>query len=153
MKSLTGKPKPAEKQIFNPGHFDTEGQTQFCGACHRTWTHVQLMRVQGVNNVRFQPYRIFNSKCYDFDDKRISCTACHNPHEELRKDAAYYDAKCTACHQTKPVKAEKRGAACKAGKQRDCASCHMPEYEIPGAHFKFKDHQIRVVRPGEAYPN
>src|SRR5262245_38970099 len=155
MKSLTSSPKPEDKQIIQPGHFDAEGVTQFCGACHRTWTHVQLMRVQGVANVRFQPYRIFNSKCYDFDDKRISCTACHNPHEELRKVAAYYDAKCTACHQTRgePVKADKRGPACKAGKLRDCASCHMPEYEIPGSHFKFKDHQIRVVRPGEAYPN
>jgi hypothetical protein len=155
MKSLVGKPKPAEKLIFNPGRFDAEGQTQFCGACHRTWKHVQLMRVQGVANVRFQPYRIFNSKCYDFDDKRIACTACHNPHEVLRKDAVYYDAKCTACHRTKgePVAADKRGAACKANKEQNCASCHMPEYEIPGSHFLFKDHQIRVVRPGEIYPN
>jgi Cytochrome c554 and c-prime len=155
MKSLTDSPIPVDKQIINPGRYDTEGQTQFCGACHRTWTHVQLLRVQGVANVRFQPYRIFNSKCYDFDDKRISCTACHNPHEEMRKDAAYYDAKCTACHLTRdePVRADKRGAVCKAGKLRDCASCHMPEYEIPGSHFKFKDHQIRVARPGEAYPN
>jgi len=152
----SANPKPVDnKQIINPGRFDTEGQTQFCGSCHRTWTHVQLMRVQGVANVRFQPYRIFNSKCYDFDDKRISCTACHNPHEELRKDAAYYDAKCTACHQTRgePVNQDKRGASCKAGKLRDCASCHMPEYEIPGSHFKFKDHQIRVARRGETYPN
>ncbi len=155
MKSLTGRPKPADKQIFNPGRFDTEGQTQFCGACHRTWTHVQLMRAQGVGNVRFQPYRLFNSKCYDFDDKRISCTACHNPHEELRKDAASYDARCPACHQARgeSIKAGQRGPACKAGKRQNCASCHMPVYEIPGSHFKFTDHQIRVARPGEAYPN
>jgi hypothetical protein len=155
MKSLTGKPKPADLKIFNPGHFDTEGQTQFCGSCHRTWTHVQLMRVQGVNNVRFQPYRIFNSKCYDFDDKRISCTSCHNPHEELRQDAAYYDAKCMACHQSKDASGspDKPGPPCQAGKRQNCASCHMPEYEIPGSHFKFTDHQIRAVRPGEAYPN
>jgi Cytochrome c554 and c-prime len=155
MKSLTGKPKPADKQMFNPGHFDTEGQTQFCGSCHRTWTHVQLMGVQGVGNVRFQPYRIFKSKCYDFDDKRISCTACHNPHEALREETTYYDAKCTACHQSKNDLSTsiKHGSACKAGKQQNCASCHMPEYEIPGSHFKFTDHLIRVVRPGEAYPN
>lgn len=155
MKSLTGKAKPVDKLILNPGHFDTEGQTQFCGACHRTWTHVQLMRVQGVNNVRFQPYRIFNSKCYDFDDQRISCTACHNPHEQLQRNTAYYDSKCLACHLAKdePLKADQRGPACKAGRPGDCAKCHLPKYEIPGSHFKFTDHQIRVVRPGETYPN
>jgi hypothetical protein len=155
MKALTGKAKPEEKQILNPGHFDTEGQSQFCGSCHRTWTQVQLMRIQGVNNVRFQPYRIFNSRCYDLDDKRISCTACHNPHEQLRKEASFYDAKCAACHRLKgePVKTGKKGPTCRAGKSQDCASCHMPQYEIPGSHFKFTDHQIRVVRPGESYPN
>ena len=140
--------------ILNPGHFDTEGLTQFCGACHRTWAQVQLMKAQGVINVRFQPYRIFGSKCYDFDDKRISCTACHNPHEEMKQDAAFYDAKCIACHSKAEVTTTlKMQALCKAGKKNNCVSCHMPQYELPGAHHKFTDHQIRIVKPGEAYPN
>ncbi len=101
-----------EKYIVNPGRFDTEGLTQFCGACHRSWIQVQMMGIRGVENVRFQPYRIFNSKCYDHQDKRISCTACQN-----------------------------------------CASCHMPKTDLPGAHFKFTDHQIRIVRAGAPYPN
>jgi hypothetical protein len=29
----------------------------------------------------------------------------------------------------------------------------MPKVEIPGAHFKFTDHRIRIARPGEPYPN
>jgi len=29
----------------------------------------------------------------------------------------------------------------------------MPQYELPGGHFKFTDHQIRVVRAGEPYPD
>jgi hypothetical protein len=29
----------------------------------------------------------------------------------------------------------------------------MPEVELPGAHFKFTDHYIRVVRPNEPYQN
>ena len=140
--------------ILNPGHFDTEGQAQFCGSCHRTWAQVQLMKAQGVVNVRFQPYRIFGSKCYDFDDKRISCTACHNPHEEMKQEVTFYDAKCIACHNKADAAGTvKMSAPCKAGKKNNCASCHMPQYEIPGAHHKFTDHQIRIVKPGEAYPN
>src|SRR5262245_39883542 len=71
----------ADKRILNPGRFDANGQTEFCGACHRTWTQVMLMPPQGMGNVRFQPYRIFVSKCYDFEDRRISCSACHNPQD------------------------------------------------------------------------
>ncbi|MEJ7711168.1 MAG: cytochrome c3 family protein [Pyrinomonadaceae bacterium] len=120
----------------------------------RSWIQVQMLGIRGVENVRFQPYRIFNSKCYDHADKRISCTACHNPHEELVKDTAYYDAKCLACHQSaqKLPKSSKKASACLVAKE-NCASCHMPKTELPGSHFKFTDHQIRIVRPGDSYPN
>jgi hypothetical protein len=154
----------ADKRILNPGRFDANGQTEFCGACHRSWTQVMLMPPQGLGNVRFQPYRIFGSKCYSFEDRRIACAACHNPHEELRRDPAYYDSKCLACHRAGEAAPPATGggagasttsapttAACKVGK-RNCAECHMPKYELPGAHFKFTDHRIRVVKPGEPYP-
>jgi hypothetical protein len=153
MKAKTKEARPADKAILNPGRFDTEGITQFCGSCHRTWEQVQLMKgARGMVNVRFQPYRIFGSKCYDFDDKRISCTACHNPHEAMSQEAKFYDAKCTACHRTAPAtKAERVALLCKSGKQSNCVSCHMPQYEIPGSHHKFTDHRIRVVKAGEGY--
>jgi hypothetical protein len=147
-------PEQRDRQIFNPGHFDTEGMTQFCGSCHRSWIQVQMMGIRGVENVRFQPYRIFNSKCYDHQDKRISCTACHNPHEELVTDASYYDSRCIACHQLvkRPTAPGRKALICPKARQ-NCASCHMPKTELPGAHYKFTDHQIRIVRPGDPYPN
>jgi hypothetical protein len=33
-----------------------------------------------------------------------------------------------------------------------CDICHMPKVEIPGTHFKFTDHRIRIMRAGEPYP-
>jgi Cytochrome c554 and c-prime len=135
-------------KIFNPARLNGDDLTQeFCGACHRSAEDIfSKPSLDGLNNVRFQPYRIFKSKCYS-DDKRISCTACHNPHESVKHDRAYYDAKCLACHQVK----EKTAPVCKVGKQ-DCASCHMPKIDLPGAHFKFTDHRIRIAREGEPYP-
>jgi hypothetical protein len=149
-----------KKQIFNPKTLSTEDMSNFCGSCHRTWEQVALMGLRGVNNVRFQPYRLTNSKCYDSEDQRISCAACHNPHEDRKREPAFYDAKCTACHTAKPKapaatasSSSKRVApVCKVGKAK-CSSCHMPKLEIPGSHFKFSDHHIRVVRQGEEYPN
>ena len=121
--------------------------SDFCGACHRTWQDVQANGPHDINNIRLQPYRLATSKCYNasIGDKRIGCVACHNPHENLAKSTAYYDAKCQECHSAQSAK------TCKIG-QKDCVSCHMPKVEFPGGHFQFSDHRIRVVR-GSAYPN
>lgn len=150
-----GNIRDALAQVENPGRSNTEGVSDFCGSCHRTWSQVMLAGVKGVSNVRFQPYRLTNSRCYDTEDNRISCLACHNPHEEVRRDLVFYDSKCLACHLAEPGNkpgVRRVATACRVGSER-CVTCHMPKYEIPGSHFKFSDHQIRVVRPGDPYPN
>jgi len=127
--------------------FSAEQTSAFCGQCHRTWDDIASSGKLGVSNVRFQPYRLTNSKCYDTEDARISCTACHNPHEEIDRTASHYDAKCQACHTGgKPA-----AVACKVA-QSNCITCHMPKVEIPGSHHQFFDHQIRIAR-GNEYPN
>ena len=129
----------------------SEEVSDLCGRCHRTWEQISINGPKGVANVRFQPYRLANSKCYDAEDRRISCVACHDPHSQLDTRAESYDARCTACH------AQGSGSAaatriCKTGTAR-CTECHMPEYEIPGSHMIFSDHQIRIVRNKQDYPN
>ena len=123
-----------------------EQASNFCGRCHRTWSDVVVREAYSIENVRFQPYRLWGSKCYDPDDTRISCLACHNPHTEVSAEAADYDAKCQACHG-----GGKAGAkACRVSKH-NCTSCHMPKTEIPGAHHKFTDHRIRIVKANEHF--
>jgi hypothetical protein len=94
----------------------------------------------GTANVRFQPYRLANSKCYDADDKRISCLACHDPHREVDHVAADYDSKCQACHGGGKPEAK----ACKVA-TNNCVACHMIKIELPGGHHKFTDHDIRIA--------
>lgn len=134
----------AGKGIDNPGRGTTEEISNFCGRCHRSWEQVQLMRIRGISTIRFQPYRLTNSRCYDAEDRRISCVACHDPHGALVTSPAAYDPKCLACHST--------GKTCPRASS-NCVECHMPKYELPGAHAKFTDHQIRIVRLGESFPN
>ena len=143
-----------ESLIFNPHKLNAEETSNFCGTCHRTWETVALMGLRGVNNVRFQPYRLANSKCYDQDDRRIACTACHDPHVDVVRDASYYDSKCTACHvaSTSALAPSRSARVCPAAKSK-CVTCHMPKYDLPGGHFKFTDHQIRIIKPGDSYPN
>jgi cytochrome c554/c'-like protein len=153
---------PNKDKIFNPARLGGDELTQnFCGACHRSAEEIVMAPKRiGLNGVRFQPYRIFGSKCYS-DDRRISCAACHDPHESAPHDQAYYDAKCLACHKpergsvavAKPSDSSEGSAApgCKVG-VKNCASCHMPKVDLPGSHFKFTDHRIRIANPGEPYP-
>ncbi|MEJ7709071.1 MAG: multiheme c-type cytochrome [Pyrinomonadaceae bacterium] len=147
----------SNKRIFNPAVLNGDRLSQeFCGACHRSVTDVLASpERRGVQSVRFQPYRIFNSKCYS-EDRRISCTACHDPHRETERSATAYDSKCLACHTTTQTQANQVGAKSMASPHpattTGCSTCHMPKIEVPGAHFKFTDHQIRVVKPGEIVP-
>jgi Zn finger protein HypA/HybF involved in hydrogenase expression len=135
-------------QMKELGKVSTEEVSHFCGQCHRTWEDIASGPRLGVLNIRFQPYRLTNSKCYDSEDTRISCIACHDPHQELNRTTSSYDAKCQACHNRGKAMAH----ACKVS-QRDCASCHMPKLEMPGAHHKFTDHEIRIVRANAPYPD
>src|SRR5947209_6524178 len=87
-------------------------------------------------------------------DRRLACVACHDPHDQLRRDDAYYDSKCLACHLSSAGEAKtpaRSAPACPVA-AKQCATCHMPKVELPEMHYKFTDHWIRVVRPGEAVP-
>jgi hypothetical protein len=112
----------------------------FCGQCHRTANDVTT-GANDLNTVRFAPYRLTLSKCYDLEDKRVTCTACHDPHLEVGHDKVDYDSKCLACHGGGKAEAH----VCKVAKQ-DCVSCHMPKVNLPGAHHEFTDHFIRVAK-------
>ncbi|PYV16663.1 MAG: hypothetical protein DMG21_10920 [Acidobacteria bacterium] len=141
--------------VFNPGRLEPGDLVDFCGNCHRTWEQVVKMQVFGVRNVRFQPYRLSNSRCWSYDDARVSCVACHDPHLNLPPEAASYDSKCLACHVSgrgaRPDKTHP-GRPCPVAKQ-NCITCHMPKYTLPEGKSEFTDHFIRVVRKGAPYPD
>lgn len=153
------------KRIFNPGSMSPDELSQeFCGSCHRSAEAVSAnSTLGGINSVRFQPYRLFTSRNHNPFDERLSCTACHNVHQDPRQDEAFYDSKCFACHRSGEslksadlLKAETedgRDAKPCPVATKSCASCHMPRIELPGSHTHFTDHRIRIVRKGEPFPN
>jgi hypothetical protein len=132
----------------------TEDISNFCGQCHRTWETVVRSHFKGEINVRFQPYRLANSKCFNGTDPRISCVACHDPHVDIVRNDSTYDSKCLACHATSSHVASGAAAtkSCPVAKE-NCASCHMPKVTLPNGHMTFTDHQIRIAKPGDPFPN
>jgi len=148
------------------GEFDTpppdlrklpaEDISNFCGQCHRRWETVVRSNWRGEVDVRFQPYRLANSQCFDGTDPRISCIACHDPHQELVTAETFYDGKCLACHASKSASTPGGGhndaKACTVA-TANCVSCHMPKVKLPNGLVTFHDHEIRIVKPGAPYPD
>lgn len=139
--------------VMNPAHLSPADSVDFCGACHRTWWDVNLAGLTGIGTLRFPAYRLEKSRCWGKGDARVTCIACHDPHKGLVKDSAAYDGRCLSCHVNaagaKPT-ADHPGTACPVS-TKDCASCHMPKYEVPDMHTKFTDHMIRVVKKDEVF--
>lgn len=131
----------------------SESISNFCGQCHRSWETVVRNGWRGLPDVRFQPYRLANSRCFNGTDPRISCIACHDPHKDLVRDDVFYDGKCLACHAAaaRPTSTGK-AKSCPVAKSK-CVSCHMPKTTLPGGHLRFTDHQIRIVKSGEPFPD
>jgi hypothetical protein len=156
-----------ELTVYPPdlNRLSPEDLSTLCGQCHRTWEMVVRSHWRGEANVRFQPYRLANSRCFDGSDPRISCIACHDPHQPLVHNLAFYDAKCLACHALATHLASPRAVlhaasaaspsepkSCPVSTSK-CVTCHMPRTRMLGGHLVFTDHDIRVVHPGDAYPN
>jgi hypothetical protein len=157
--------------IVNPAHLSPKESVEFCGACHRTWQDVVSdgpVRI-GTLNVRFQPYRLENSRCWKEGDARITCIACHDPHQPLVQDPVSYDAKCLQCHRAagdagtvgamKTAVTTKKGdgeedhrTACTIGVKL-CVTCHMPKFKNQTIHATFTDHWIRIAAPGAPLPD
>jgi len=150
-----GQIDAGRKAVFNPARLDAVDSIDFCGACHRTpWDVVQL-GTPGVFNVRFQPYRLVKSRCWGKGDARLTCRACHDPHQPLVQDLAAYDGRCLACHaRTEASKSAlgRRVASCPVA-TRACVDCHMPKVEVADMHAPYTDHYIRIVRHGQPYPD
>jgi hypothetical protein len=149
----------ARAAILNPDSLDPATLVDYCGACHRTFEDITAGKNDSPINVRFQPYRLEKSRCWSRPDRRITCTACHNPHEQVVRDASFYDGACLACHASKDEATSttvqnapmQKLPACSVAANK-CVSCHMPKYGVSLMHGSFTDHYIRVVRPGDPYP-
>jgi len=134
--------------ILNPARLEPADSVDFCGACHATFWDVKLADEKGIATLRSQPYRLLSSRCWSGGDARITCIACHNPHQPLERSAGAYDSRCLGCHiDAGAAPSRGRAAAACPVAGANCVSCHMPKYEVQELHHEFTDHLIRIARP------
>lgn len=149
--TMAGTPDAARGTIFNAAQLDPADSVDFCGSCHATFWDVKLTGAKGGSTAKAQPFRLEESRCWGKGDARLTCIACHDPHQPLQKDASSYDPMCVDCHTNSATDMHKTKICPKA--TRDCVTCHMPKIYVPEMHYSFTDHRIRVVRENETYPD
>jgi hypothetical protein len=152
MKSQTS----SDLQIVSPARMKPVQAVDFCGACHGSPRDVVLAGTVGKITVRFPAYRLVKSRCWGtIGDARLTCFACHDPHKPLEHDSAAYDVACLRCHANGATASDSgraRQAACPVAKSR-CTSCHMPKVNVAEMHYDVTDHDIRIVKPNEPFPD
>ncbi|MGH6681901.1 MAG: hypothetical protein ACREDL_23880 [Bradyrhizobium sp.] len=140
--------------IFNPGHLTASAEADFCGQCHTTAAAMRAQHAEGTRSVISEPYRLETSHCWNPNDRRISCTACHDPHKAIVRETAAYDRQCKACHSASAAvgfRGGKVARTCPVGKH-NCAGCHMPRVSVPDTPIIYADHRIRIVRADSSFP-
>lgn len=135
--------KQTRQAIRNPKHLSASNLNQFCGGCHRALT--ADFDWDSSWNVRHQPPFFSRSVCFQKSGGKLSCLTCHDLHQPLRHDGAFYGSKCVACHQNRNVEHVK---ACRPADISGCIGCHMPPVTA-SAHLRFSNHWIGVYQAGD----
>lgn len=89
------------------------------------------------------PYRLRKSACFTASEGRLTCTTCHDPHQEPSPEELQQrtDRACLKCHESRIAALVSRSAHTES---RDCATCHMPRRQSQDAiHVSVGDHWIQ----------
>jgi hypothetical protein len=125
--------------IQNPARMTPPELNTFCGTCHRQPAVADEETDWNVSwNVRHQPIYLNQAACFRKSDNALSCLTCHDPHDALRTDDAFYNAKCAACHDR---------STHIATASPNCVGCHMPRVS-PQPWLRFTNHWIGVYGEG-----
>jgi tetratricopeptide (TPR) repeat protein len=101
------------------------------------------------NDDRFEidhaAYRMLKSACYRKSNGNLTCTTCHNPHEEARGEEAVrrYTRACLNCHGAAEVAARVAGHPSYSS-ESSCVECHMVKRRTDDVvHAVMTDHYIQ----------
>ena len=136
-----------ENFIVNAKHLSQQQQLDACAICHSSTSKdfIPALNFQTGNSLIHDSSKtnllakvdvhgnqyglLVESACF-MNSTKMTCTTCHNPHEEQRGNVAMFSQKCMQCHSV-----EKNNFCKLSGKvgvstlQANCIDCHMPNRE------------------------
>lgn len=143
----TQNPKETKaKYIINPALFSRQQNLDLCGLCHGGRlqnTKPSFQFIAGdkltdyftVDTTKPDPQNIDvhgnqlgllrSSKCF-IRSQTMTCTTCHNSHENERGKIALFSQRCITCHSSGHNNICKMSASIGTSINQNCIDCHMP---------------------------
>jgi tetratricopeptide (TPR) repeat protein len=142
----------SEPAIGQPELAPAAQVVSLCGQCHDGPASASP---DEPNFIRFQSRTFIRSRCYTESGDAFSCVTCHDPHQDVKTSAVYYQSKCLRCHPAPSSGHEGAGAGaqsarspCPVNPRGHCLDCHMPKVRDATPRTVFTDHWIRASPEG-----
>ncbi|HTT65067.1 MAG TPA: tetratricopeptide repeat protein [Bryobacteraceae bacterium] len=130
--------------ISNPDKLPVPEQMRPCSQCHAGSSVIEDPMPDDTL-ISDQVTALKNSECWRQSAGQITCTNCHNPHQDAPRAVliARAERTCLRCHSAAAIK---HAGLCPVNRGTGCVGCHMAN-EVRGA-FTIAEHWIRV-QPGQ----
>lgn len=136
-----------ENLIVNAHNLSNQQQLDACAVCHSSnssnltpayefatgdeldHSKVQTNSVKKVDVHGNQYGLLLESKCFT-TVKTMTCSTCHDPHQDQSNELVMFSQKCMVCHLPKTDKFCKMANEIESSVlQQNCIDCHMPNTE------------------------
>jgi predicted CXXCH cytochrome family protein len=128
------------QQLVRPRTLDSGNSMDVCAQCHNgltTATHSDPMPEDVL--VSNQVAALRKTECFIQSAEKLTCTSCHNPHEDSATVAQTSVNVCLQCHS---LSAPQHAAICPVNRTQGCVGCHMRTVDLDPFHLT--DHWIRA---------
>ncbi len=128
------------KPLVRPKSLAGASSIEVCAQCHNGLSasgHSDPMPEDLL--VSSQVPALRHSECFIQSREKITCTSCHNPHEDSAAVTQTTVIACLGCHS---LAVPKHAAVCPVNRTQGCVGCHMPT--VQSDSFRLTDHWIRV---------
>jgi Flp pilus assembly protein TadD len=128
------------QQIVRPKSLKDKASIEVCAQCHSGFKpsgHADPLPADLL--VSSQVPALRHSECFIQSGEQLTCTACHNPHEDSANISQSSVAICLRCHS---LSTPQHAAICPVNRTQGCIGCHMPTVQVDS--FRLTDHWIRV---------
>lgn len=143
----TQNPKEVRaKYIMNPASFSRKQNLELCGLCHGGRLKNTTPAFEFVSGDKLSDYfemdtsapdpqnidvhgnqlgLLRSSKCFSMS-QTMTCTTCHNPHENERGKIELFSQRCITCHNSGHNSSCKMSVTMGPAINQNCIDCHMP---------------------------
>ncbi len=128
------------QQIVKPRSLKGKASIEVCTQCHSGFkprAHSDPMPEDLL--VSSQVPALRHSECFIQSGEQLTCTNCHNPHED---SAAVSQSSINVCLRCHSLSTPQHAAICPVDRTQGCVGCHMPTAQVDS--FRVTDHWIRV---------